>query len=126
MQGDPARIINLSSVAAYGVYNDDADATAYAYGASKAAIWKLSQTLAKVLAKRRITCNVIAPGFFPTKMNAHILRSDDMLSAVERSNPLKRGGQPGDMAGTALFLCSRAGSYINGVSIPVDGGQMHI
>ena len=60
-----------------------------------------------------------------TKMNAHLARDEAVQSATEKANPLGRNGLPHDMAGPALFLCSRAGAYINGAVIPVDGG-MHI
>jgi NAD(P)-dependent dehydrogenase (short-subunit alcohol dehydrogenase family) len=58
-----------------------------------------------------------------TKMNAHLARDGDIQKATENMNPLKRNGYPSDMAGLALFLCSRAGSYINGAIVPVDGGM---
>ena len=102
--------------------SDDGPVTAYAYSASKAAVNHLSKGLAKALAPRNISTNVIAPGLFMTKMNAHLARSEDIRKGTESMNPLKRNGQPHDMAGLALFLCSRAGSYLNGTVIPIDGG----
>merc|ERR1712146_830496 len=78
--------------------------------------------LAKALGSRHIATNVIAPGLFATKMNAHIARNKSVEDGIAKMNPLGRNGEPHDMAGPALFLCSRAGSYVNGAVIPVDGG----
>lgn len=121
--GDPARVINIASVAAKVPASQDGPTAAYAYAASKAAVAHMSQGLGKALGKRHISTNVIAPGLFLTKMNAHIARADGVGDAIAGMNPLGRNGEPHDMAGTALFLCSKAGSYVNGVVIPVDGGM---
>jgi NAD(P)-dependent dehydrogenase (short-subunit alcohol dehydrogenase family) len=67
-----------------------------------------------------VTVNAIAPGPFESKMTAWLL--EEHRSLIEKSCPLKRIGEPGDMAGVAIFLASRAGSYLNGTVIPVDGG----
>jgi NAD(P)-dependent dehydrogenase (short-subunit alcohol dehydrogenase family) len=67
-----------------------------------------------------ITVNAIAPGPFESKMMAQTLA--DFGTEIAASAPLKRIGRPDDMAGTAIFLASRAGSYLTGVVIPVDGG----
>jgi NAD(P)-dependent dehydrogenase (short-subunit alcohol dehydrogenase family) len=72
------------------------------------------------LADDRITVNAIAPGPFPSKMMAFVL--DEHADEVAASVPLGRIGEPEDMAGTALFLASRAGAYLTGAVIPVDGG----
>ena len=89
-------------------------------GASKAAVHHLTAVLGKELGPRNISVNAIAPGPFETKMNQ--MEKMGTLDRVIRSCPLGRIGVPGDMAGVALFLASRAGSYLNGVVIPVDGG----
>jgi NAD(P)-dependent dehydrogenase (short-subunit alcohol dehydrogenase family) len=60
-----------------------------------------------------------------TKMNAHLARDEKVKSGTEKMNPLGRNGEPQDMAGPVLFLCSRAGAWINGAVLPVDGG-MHV
>ena len=67
-----------------------------------------------------ITANAIAPGPFPSKMMAHTLET--MGEQIRQGVPLKRIGEPGDMAGAAIYLASKAGSYVSGVVIPVDGG----
>ncbi len=80
----------------------------------------LTRVLAKKLAKKRITVNAVAPGPFESKMMAHTLRNFGKL--IVESCPLERIGEPEDMAGVAIFLASRAGAYVTGAVIPVDGG----
>lgn len=113
---DPARIINVGSIDGINVNKMGT----YAYGPSKAAIHHLTRTFASHLADRNITANAIAPGPFPSKMTAGIART--MGEEIREHVPLKRWGEPADMAGTALFLASRAGAYVSGAVIPVDGG----
>ena len=113
---DPARIIMVGSVDGLNVNR----LPTFSYGPSKAAVHHLARTLASHLAARNITVNAIAPGPFPSKMMAHTL--DKFGEQVREGVPLKRIGQPGDMAGAAIYLSSRAGSYVSGVVIPVDGG----
>lgn len=120
--GDPARVVNLASVAAKMPQSQDSPAAAWAYAASKSAVAHLSVGLAKALGNRHISTNVICPGLFVTKMNAHIAKNKAVEDGIAKMNPLGRNGEPHDMAGVALFLCSRAGSYVNGAVIPVDGG----
>jgi NAD(P)-dependent dehydrogenase (short-subunit alcohol dehydrogenase family) len=67
-----------------------------------------------------ITVNAIAPGPFPSKMTEWLL--DNFQEQIEDKCPLSRVGVPADMAGAAIFLASRAGAYVNGTVIPVDGG----
>jgi NAD(P)-dependent dehydrogenase (short-subunit alcohol dehydrogenase family) len=79
----------------------------------------LTRHLAKRLAPR-ITVNAIAPGPFESKMMAAIL--DSFGEQIAAGAPLKRIGRPDDMAGAAIYLASRAGAYLTGAVIPVDGG----
>jgi NAD(P)-dependent dehydrogenase (short-subunit alcohol dehydrogenase family) len=91
----------------------------YSYSASKAAVHQLTRHLARHLAPT-ITVNAIAPGPFESKMMAATLDAfGDQIAAMA---PRKRIGRPDDMAGTAIFLSSRAGAYLTGAVIPVDGG----
>ncbi len=113
---DPARVINIGSID--GLQAPTLET--YAYSSSKAAVHHLTRTLAHRLAPSRITVNAIAPGPFESKMMAETLkRFGDQIRA---SCPLGRIGRPEDMAGTAIFLSSRAGAYLTGTVIPVDGG----
>lgn len=114
--GDPARVINIGSIDGLRVPVLET----YAYSASKAAVHHLTRALAQRLAPQRITVNAIAPGPFESKMMAETLRTfGDMIVAA---CPLGRIGEPEDMAGVAIYLASRAGAYVTGAVIPVDGG----
>jgi NAD(P)-dependent dehydrogenase (short-subunit alcohol dehydrogenase family) len=113
---DPARVIMVGSIDGLNVNK----LPTYSYGPSKAAVHHLTRILASHLAPRRITVNAIAPGPFPSKMMAHTL--DTIGEKIRNGVPLKRIGEPGDMAGVAIYLASKAGSYVSGVVIPVDGG----
>ena len=115
---DPALIINIGSVA--GARANDLEA--YSYGASKAALHHLSRQLARDLLGRHITVNAVLPGFFPTAMTAH-LRDGPEANAQARV-PVGRLGRPDDIAGAVIFLSSRAGAYVTGIELPVDGGLL--
>jgi len=115
-QGDPARVINIGSIDGLKVPFLET----YSYSASKAAVHHMTRVLAVQLAPRHITVNAVAPGPFESKMMAVTL--DRFKDAIVASCPLGRIGEPEDMAGVALYLASRAGSYVTGVVIPVDGG----
>lgn len=112
---DPARVINIGSIDGLKVPILET----FSYSASKAAVHQLTRHLARRLAPR-VTVNAIAPGPFESKMMAATLAAaGDQIAA---SAPLKRIGRPDDMAGVAIFLASRAGSYVTGAVLPVDGG----
>jgi NAD(P)-dependent dehydrogenase (short-subunit alcohol dehydrogenase family) len=112
---EPARVINIGSIDGLHVPMLDT----FAYSSSKAAVHQLTRHLARHLAPV-VTVNAIAPGPFESKMMAATL--DAFGDQIAASAPLKRIGRPDDMAGTAIFLASRAGAYLTGAIIPVDGG----
>jgi NAD(P)-dependent dehydrogenase (short-subunit alcohol dehydrogenase family) len=114
---DPARVINIGSIDGLRV----PFVPNFSYAAAKAAVHHLTRMLAVHLGGRAITVNAIAPGFFPSKMTRHLL--ENYRKTFEKACPLGRIGEPADMAGIAVFLASRAASYINGAVIPVDGGH---
>lgn len=119
-QDDPSRIINITSVASLNT----ASIQAYAYGPSKAALNQLTRILANELSNKNITVNAILPGFFITKMTAFVTQNPAMEKAQADQTPLKRNGTPEDIAGLVIYLCSRAGAFMTGNIIPLDGGLL--
>jgi NAD(P)-dependent dehydrogenase (short-subunit alcohol dehydrogenase family) len=115
---DPARVIMIGSIDGIRVPIGDN----YSYSASKAGIHMMTRHMASHLVQDHILLNSIAPGPFPSKMMAYMLDDEDTRNVVESSNPRKRVGTPEDIAGTVIFLASRAGAYTTGTVIPVDGG----
>jgi NAD(P)-dependent dehydrogenase (short-subunit alcohol dehydrogenase family) len=115
---DPARVINIGSID--GLRTPEMEN--YSYSASKAAVHMLTRHLAKRLASEHITVNAIAPGPFQSKMTAFMLDDPGRRALVQERVPLGRIGGPDDAAGLTIFLCSRAGSYLTGAVIPLDGG----
>lgn len=113
---DPARVINIGSID--GIHTPRNEN--YAYAPSKAAVHHLTHVLAVKLGEKFITVNAIAPGPFESKMMEWTL--EQFRAEIEAECPLKRIGKPSDMAGVAIYLASRAGAYVNGAVIPVDGG----
>jgi NAD(P)-dependent dehydrogenase (short-subunit alcohol dehydrogenase family) len=113
---DPARVINIGSADGLQVPLLET----YAYSASKAAVHHMTRVLARKLAPRDITVNAVAPGPFESKMMAATL--ERFGESIAKNNPRKRIGTPEDMAGVAIYLASRAGAYVTGAVIPVDGG----
>ena len=114
--GDPARVINIGSIDGLKVPFLET----YSYSASKAAVHHMTRVFAVQLAPKHITVNAVAPGPFESKMMAVTL--DRFRDAIVASCPLGRIGEPEDMAGVAIYLSSRAGAYLTGTVIPVDGG----
>jgi NAD(P)-dependent dehydrogenase (short-subunit alcohol dehydrogenase family) len=112
---DPARVINIGSIDGLSI----PALSSFPYSASKAGVHQLTGHLARFLGPRHITANAIAPGYFPTKMTEWVMEDEAKLL---KHVPLGRPGRADDMAGTALFLASRAGAYLNGSVIRVDGG----
>jgi NAD(P)-dependent dehydrogenase (short-subunit alcohol dehydrogenase family) len=113
--GDPARVINVGSI-------DGLQAPmleTYAYSASKAAVHHLTRVLAHRFAPK-ITVNAIAPGPFESKMMHETL--ERFRDVIVGTCPMGRIGEPEDMAGIAIYLASKAGAYVTGAVIPVDGG----
>ncbi len=115
----PARVINIGSIAGAVVEPIEA----YSYSASKAAIPHPTRQIAADLAPRGVTVNTIIPGFFPTRMTAHLRDGDGAeLRELQQRIPLGRLGASDDIAGAVVFRASRAGSSVTGTDIVVDGG----
>lgn len=109
------RIINISSVS--GLTGNAGQAN---YSAAKAGMIGLTKTVAKELAGKTVTCNAVAPGFIETDMTSVL--PDSVKQAVVQNVPLKRMGQPSEIAELVAFLASDKSSYITGEVITVDGG----
>ena len=113
---DRSRIINIGSIDGLNVPSMET----YSYGASKAAVHHLTRVLAAKLVNENILVNAIAPGPYPSNMLGSAVNHD--YTEIAKRNPRKRVGTPEDMAGLAIFLCSRAGAYTVGETITSDGG----
>lgn len=109
------RIVNISSVVGFSGNVGQVN-----YSSTKAALVGFTKSLAKELASRSITVNCVAPGFIQTDMTAVL--SEEIKNTYLKSIPLGRFGQPEDVAGAVLFLCSEMASYITGETIHVNGG----
>ena len=110
------RILNISSVV--GVTGNAGQVN---YAASKAGLSGMTKSLAKELAGRGVTVNMVAPGFITTDMTAAI--PEDAQKAMLQAIPLARFGQPDDIASTVAFLCSEGAGYMTGQTLVVDGGM---
>jgi len=111
----PAKVINIASID--GIRNPDLET--YSYVASKAGLIHLTRRMAKRLVGEHVYVNAIAPGAFASDMNVWARDEPEMVS---KGVPAGRVGNASDIAGTAVYMCSRAGDYLVGITIPVDGG----
>jgi NAD(P)-dependent dehydrogenase (short-subunit alcohol dehydrogenase family) len=94
-----------------------------AYASSKIAVEGLTRELARQWAPHGIRVNALAPGYFPTEMNAPMTADPGRRAALVARIPLGRAGEPDDIAGVAVFLASRAAGYVTGQVLPLDGGM---
>ncbi len=93
-----------------------------AYTASKGGVAQLTKALAVAWAAEGIRVNAIAPGWIATELTRGLVEDDDRSAAILARTPMQRWGEPGDVAGAAVFLCSAAARFITGAILPVDGG----
>ena len=122
---DPARVVNIGSVD--GLKNPRFEN--YSYGPAKAAVHQLTRQTGAALVKQNIIMNAIAPGPFPTWMLSTGVGFGGETEGVDwaktgKNNPRGRVGTPEDIAGLAIFLCSRAGAFTVGATITCDGGAV--
>lgn len=116
MKARAGSIINISSVV--GISGNAGQTN---YSASKAGIIGFSKSLAKEVASRNIRVNVIAPGYISTEMTGQL--DESILKSIEAQIPLKRAGEPDEVANSVVFLASDASSYLTGAVLTVDGGM---
>lgn len=117
--GKPGRIINIGSLTCHA-----ARPTTAAYGSSKSGLLMLTKTLAVEWAKYNINVNLIGPGYIATELTEPLWTDDEFNRWVMAKTPLARWGRPEDLVGTAVLLASRAGDFITGQIIYVDGGWL--
>jgi len=114
----PGSIVHVASVA--GLIASPAQGV---YAMTKAAILSMTKTLAYELAGNKIRVNAIAPGFVDTRFASAVLKNDVLLDEVLKMTPMKRYGQPDEIAGGALYLASDSASFLTGHTLVIDGGM---
>lgn len=113
------RIINIASM--YGLVGNTALDTV-AYHSSKGGVVNFTRAVAAELAKYKITCNCICPGYFATELTVDTLETDAFKSYMKATVPLGRYGKEGELNSGAIFLASDESAYVTGVILPIDGG----
>jgi NAD(P)-dependent dehydrogenase (short-subunit alcohol dehydrogenase family) len=111
------RIVNVTSQQAQRAF-----ANSGAYGASKGGLASLTRSQSEAWARFGVCCNSVCPGFVATRLNAHVARDPERMSALAARTMVGRNGEPADFAGVAVFLASRASDYVTGQTLYVDGG----
>ncbi len=111
------RIMNIASL-----QSSRAFANGLAYGASKGGISQLTRAMAESWSRYGITCNAVAPGFFPTELTAPVYENNELLDKLAAQTAIGRNGELPDLDGLTVFLASPASDYITGQIIHLDGG----
>ena len=111
------KIINVASL-----QSERAFANGIAYGASKGGITQLTRAMAEAWSKDGISCNAIAPGFFPTELTQPVFEQPELADKLAQQTAIGRNGELSDLDGTCLFLASHASDYVTGQVIYIDGG----
>jgi len=111
------RIINLASLQSHRAFPNSAP-----YGAGKGGIVQLTRAIAEAWSSRGITCNAIAPGFFPTPLTAPVFADAERAARNASQTAIGRNGELDDLVGATVFLASAASAYVTGQTLAVDGG----
>ncbi|MGU3663382.1 SDR family NAD(P)-dependent oxidoreductase [Methylobacterium sp. A49B] len=111
------RILNVASLQSYRAFPDSAP-----YGAAKGAVVQLTRAIAEAWSARGVTCNAIAPGFFPTPLTQAVFADSERAARNAAQTACGRNGELTDLYGAAVFLASEASAYVTGQTLPVDGG----
>jgi NAD(P)-dependent dehydrogenase (short-subunit alcohol dehydrogenase family) len=111
------RIVNVASMQSWRAFPDSAP-----YGAAKGGVLQLTRAIAERWSRHGITCNAIAPGFFPTPLAAPIFSDPERASRLAAQSAIGRNGRLDDLTGATVFLASDASAYITGQTLAVDGG----
>ena len=116
-RGGGGAIVNIASMAAVVALKGSAD-----YCVSKAGVWMLTKCLAQELARHQVRVNAVGPGYIKTSMSGSSLVHEPWVEARIAETPLRRLGEPEDIANACLFLCSDEASFVTGEIIFPDGG----
>jgi gluconate 5-dehydrogenase len=111
------RILNIASLQSYRAFPDSAP-----YGAAKGGVTQLTRAVAEEWSRHGVTCNAIAPGFFPTPLTARVFADEARAAKNAAQTAIGRNGALDDLMGAAVFLASEASGYITGQTLAVDGG----
>jgi NAD(P)-dependent dehydrogenase (short-subunit alcohol dehydrogenase family) len=111
------RIINIASMQSFRAFPDSAP-----YGAAKGGVLQLTRAIAEQWSRHGVTCNAIAPGFFPTPLTAPVFEDAERAGRVAAQTAVGRNGAMNDLTGVTVFLASDASRYITGQTLAVDGG----
>lgn len=111
------RIINIASLQSWRAFANSAP-----YGAAKGGVLQLTRAIAEEWSRQGITCNAIAPGFFPTPLTAPVFNDPERAARNAAQTAIGRNGALEDLAGATVFLASDASAYITGQTLAIDGG----